>query len=171
MVRDAISALDVLVCQPYIDPEQIWGAAYGLGSLVGLHLAALDNRLAGLAAVSVPSFCQARQDQRQFYDHYNLVPLLADYASETTLPPYDCAFLMAACAPRPLLVVSPQLDRETAPDNTSTSVEIARKVYSLLGTSTQINQVSPKDYNHLSQPIQQVVLDWLDIQVRKKTQL
>ena len=171
MLRDAASAIDALVNLPYVDSNQIWGAGYGLGSLVGFHLAAMDGRLAGLAAVSVPTFCQTGQDQRQYYDHYNLVPRLADFTNGTTEPPYDCGFLMASCAPRPLLVVSPQLDQESSLASVCTSVEMARQVYSLLDASTQISQVFPEDYNHLSNPILQVVLDWLDIQIRKKTQL
>ncbi len=171
MLRDAFSALDVLVGQSYIDAHQIFGVGYGLGSLVGLHLAALDERLAGLAAVSVPTFCQPGQDQRQFYDHYNLVPRLAEYTYGTTELPYSCGFLMASCAPRPLLVVSPQFDRETPLGSITASVESARQVYSLRDASAQITQASPEDYNHLSNPVQQIVLDWLDSQVKKKTQL
>ncbi|NOZ29483.1 MAG: alpha/beta fold hydrolase, partial [Chloroflexi bacterium] len=65
MVRDARAALDTLAQLPYVDPKQIWGLGYGLGALVGLHLGALNERLAGLISVCGPPPFRLDTDERR----------------------------------------------------------------------------------------------------------
>ncbi|MDI7275851.1 MAG: hypothetical protein QME94_07720, partial [Anaerolineae bacterium] len=62
MVQDAGAALGAMRELPCIDPQRLWAAGYGLGALVGLHLAAIDQRLAGLVAVCGPQ--PFREDAR-----------------------------------------------------------------------------------------------------------
>ncbi|MGB8214252.1 MAG: hypothetical protein WCE68_11905 [Anaerolineales bacterium] len=168
MLRDALSALDVLVRLPYVDPTQIFGVGYGLGSLVGLHLAAVDNRLTGYTAVCIPPFYRSGNESIQWISQFDLVPCLAESKKNADELPYTSASLMACMAPRPLLVVSPQLDRETSMADITACIESARQIYSLSNSASSLSQESPEDYNHLSIPIQQMVLDWLSVQVGKK---
>ncbi|MEP6894017.1 MAG: hypothetical protein ABI986_00280 [Chloroflexota bacterium] len=157
MLRDTVSALDVLSHLPYIDTGQIWGIGYGLGSLLGLHLAALDDRLAGLAAICIPPFSDSG------LGHYPLVPGLVDSQS-----PYDLRSLFSCVAPRPLLIVSPQLEQENSQIGIDQQVADASQIYSLFGATRKLSQASPEDYNRFSIPTQQIVLDWLKDQARKE---
>ena len=168
MLRDALSALEALIRLPFIDLSQIYAVGYGLGSLVGLHLTALDNRLSGCAAVCIPPFYRLGDEPDQWISYFKLVSRLAESRKNFAKLPYTSATLMACVAPRPLLVVSPQLDRETSLADITACIESARQIYSLSNSTTRLSQETPEDYNHLSIPIQQIVLDWLGVQIGKK---
>jgi len=167
MVRDARAALDVVVGLPYVDKEQVWGVGYSLGSLVGLHLGALDERLAGFASVCGPPPFRLDVEGKgtggmHRWSHlYMLLPRLGFFVREEARVPYDVHHLFASLAPRPLLVVSPQLDRDAALEDVTQAVEAARRVYALYGAAERLEQVAPEDYNHFSPEMQALAIDWL----------
>jgi hypothetical protein len=49
-IRDALAALAWLRTRPEVDPGRVVVTASGLGGLVALHVAAIDDRLAGIVA-------------------------------------------------------------------------------------------------------------------------
>lgn len=167
MVRDAQAALDVLTALPYVEARQVYGLGYSLGSFVGLHLGAVDDRLAGFAAVSVPPPFRLDTDERETggirrWSHlYMLLPRLGFFIGREDRIPYDVPDLIASFAPRPLLVVSPQLDREAPLKHVTASVEAARKVYALYGAAERLEQASPEQYNKFGPDVQALVIDWL----------
>jgi hypothetical protein len=167
MVRDAQAALDALAGLPYVDPERIWGLGYSMGSLIGLHLAALDERLAGLASVCGPppfrldTPSKGTGGIRRWSHLYMLLPRLGFFVGQEERVPYDLHHLLACLAPRPLLVVSPQLDREAQIEDVTQAVQAAREVYALYGASDRLEQISPEDYNHFGPDAQALVARWL----------
>jgi alpha/beta superfamily hydrolase len=167
MVRDAEAALDVLTALPYVEARQVYGIGYSLGSFVGLHLGAVDERLAGFAAVSTPPPFRLDTDERETggirrWSHlYMLLPRLGFFIGQEGRTPYDVPDLMASFAPRPLLVISPQLDREAPLKHVTAGIEAARKVYALYGAAERLEQVSPEQYNRLGPDVQTLVIDWL----------
>jgi predicted alpha/beta-fold hydrolase len=167
MVRDSQAALDVLTALPYVEARQVYGLGYSLGSFVGLHLGAMDERLAGFAAVSAPPPFRLDTDERETggirrWSHlYMLLPRLGFFIGQEDRTPYDVPDLMASFAPRPLLVVSPQLDREAPLKHVTQGVEAARKVYALYGAAERLEQASPEQYNKFGPDVQALVIDWL----------
>jgi len=167
MVRDAQAALDALAGLPYVDPGAIWGVGYSMGSLVGLHLAALDDRLAGLASVCGPPPFRLDTPSRgtggiRRWSHlYMLLPRLGLFVGQEERVPYDLHHLLSCLAPRPSLVVSPQLDREAQLEDVTQAVRAAREVYALYGASDRLEQISPEDYNHFGPGMQALVARWL----------
>ena len=167
LVRDAQAALDALQQLPYIDMQKIYGLGYGLGSLVGLHLGALDERLQGFASVCGPAAFRLDTDEartggiRRWSHLQMLLPRLGYFIGQEDRIPYDLSGLLASFAPRPLLVVSPQLDREAPPSLVTPAVEAARNVYAQYGVPGHLEQLSPEDYNRFGPEMQQLVLDWL----------
>jgi pimeloyl-ACP methyl ester carboxylesterase len=87
MVGDAQDVLDALGL------SEAWVAGYGAGAVAALHLAALEPRVAGVAAVAPTT------DE----------PLLA------RAPGYGLADLLAGVGARPCLVVAPRWDPDAAP--------------------------------------------------------
>ena len=75
--------------------------------------------------------------------------------------PYDYHMLLAMQAPRPLLVVSPALDREATLEEVTASVARARRAYDLLGAGPDLRQETPEDYNRFGPEMQDVVVRWL----------
>ena len=169
MVRDARSGLDALGQLPYVDPQQIWGLGYGLGSMVGLHLGALDDRLAGFASVCGPPAFRLDADEartggiRRWSHQLMLIPRLGAFArrEDHERIPYDLSDLLACFAPRPLLVVSPLLDRDAPPELVTPAVEAARSAYALHEAAGNLEQILPEDYNRFGPEMQQLALDWL----------
>jgi dienelactone hydrolase len=167
MVRDAQAALDALAGLPYVDPDAIWSVGYGMGSLVGLHLAALDDRLAGLASVCGPppfrldTPSKGTGGIRRWSHLYMLLPRLGLFVDQEERVPYDLHHLLSCLAPRPSLVVSPQLDREAQLEDVTQAVRVAREVYALYGASDRLEQISPEGYNHFGPGMQALVARWL----------
>jgi pimeloyl-ACP methyl ester carboxylesterase len=174
MVGDGQAALEALQSLPYVDPQQVWGLGYSLGSLAGLHLAALDDRLAGFVSVCGPppfrsDTPSAATGGIRRWSHTTMVlPRLGDFVGHEDSVPYDVHLLFACLAPRPLLVISPQLDREAAVPDVSKAVAHARSVYALYGASERLEQQAPEDYNHFGPAIQGLVVDWLHRHVRQR---
>ena len=167
MVRDAQAALDVLTRLPYVDAEQVFGVGYTLGSLVGLHLGAVDERLAGLASVCGPQPFRLDTPERatggirRWSHQYMLVPRLGFWAEDPERVLYDVPELLACFAPRPVLVVSPQLDRDARLEDVTRAVQAARRVYDLYGAGESLEQLAPEDYNHFGPSAQGLVIQWL----------
>jgi len=90
-----------------------------------------------------------------------LLPRLGFFVGRETRVPYDVHHLFACLAPRPLLVVSPQLDREATLEDVTQAVEAARPVYALHGAADRLEQVAPEDYNRLSPATKSLVVEWL----------
>ena len=63
------------------------------------------------------------------YSHERgLIPRLGLFAGHEAQIPYDFHELLGTIAPRPVLVVQPQLDRDASPADVRTAVEEARKI-------------------------------------------
>ncbi|MCL5999125.1 MAG: alpha/beta fold hydrolase, partial [Chloroflexi bacterium] len=167
LVRDGQAALDALNALHYVDAQNIWGVGYGLGALVGLHLGALDERLAGFASVCGPPAFRLDKDEartggiRRWAQLHMLLPSLGHFIGQEERAPYDVDELLACFAPKPVLVVSPQLDREAPPDLVTPAVEAARSVYALYGAADKLEQLVPEDYNRFAPEMQRLVLEWL----------
>jgi hypothetical protein len=165
MVRDAQAALDALAELPYVDAEQIWAVGFGLGGMIGLHLGALDERLAGLATVCGPSPFRLDTADKGGLERWSqqtmLLPRLGLFLGQEARVPYDVSHLLACLAPRPVLVLSPQLDREAPLEDVTHAVDQARQVYTLYGAADRLAQVAPEDYAHLGPEMQALVVHWL----------
>jgi hypothetical protein len=75
--------------------------------------------------------------------------------------PYDVPDLLAAFAPqRPVLVVSPQLDREARLADVHWAVEATRTAWPA-NTPSGLEQLSPEDYNRFGPEMQTLVVSWL----------
>ncbi len=176
-VRDASAALDVMTRLRIIDAARIVALGYGLGSMVGLHLGAMDapgaestqpGRLAGFASVCGPAAFRLDTDVartggiRRWSHGTMLAPKLGLFDAHPDRIPYDVSDLLACFAPRPTLVISPLLDRDAPPDLVTPAVEAARHVYALHGVADRLTQMIPEDYNHFGPSQQALVLDWLN---------
>lgn len=167
MVRDLSAALDKLQHEEVVDDERIYALGYTLGGTVGLHAAALDERLRGV--VSVSGFSPFRTDSNssgmgglERYSHQrSLLPQMGLFIGEEKRVPYDFDELIGAIAPRPVLVVQPTMGRGAETSEVKSTVERAREVYELYGNSRNIELYQPEDYTRFTEATQTEVIDWM----------
>jgi len=69
--------------------------------------------------------------------------------------------VLSTIAPRPALVVQPQLDRDANVADVHAAVEQARRVYSLYGASANLALHEPWDYNRLPNSTQDWIVQWM----------
>lgn len=156
MVADTRAAVDALRQQPHVDPDQIYLAGYGAGSLVAVHAAALDPRVAGVVAVGDiqswrPDAGTARTGViARWSQELPLVPRLAAFIGLESRLPYDVEELLALIAPRPVLLIVPGADYQTGQDQLRQAVAEARKVFELLGAPQNLKLQRTDDYDHFS---------------------
>lgn len=166
MVRDALAAVTAVRELPFVDRDRVFCVGYGLGGMVSLFTAALDGRVAG--AASVCGFTPFRTDVKdgtgglaRYADWLVLLPRLGFFIGHENRVPVDFHEVLALAAPRPVLVVSPTLDREARLADVRTAVRAAAEVYSTLGAPEAIELVSPEEYNRFGPESQAVVIEWL----------
>jgi pimeloyl-ACP methyl ester carboxylesterase len=167
MVEDARAGVDVLLKDPMVDASRIYAFGYSIGGTVGLYAAALDSRFAGL--VSISGFTPMRPDVAERGDggvarysgERGLMPRLGFFVRHEAQIPYDFHEVLAAIAPRPLLVVQPALDRDASPADVGAAVDEARKVYALYGAADKLQLKEPWDYNRLPEKTADEAIAWM----------
>lgn len=92
---------------------------------------------------------------------HNLMPRLGLFVGNEARVPYDYDELIAAIAPRPVMVVSPRLARDANPGDVHDAVEAARKVYALYGAAERLRLDEPRDYTRLPTSTQNEAIEWL----------
>ncbi len=167
MVEDTRAAIDALQKDSLVDAERIYLFGYSMGGAVGVYTAALDARVKGL--VTICGFTPMRTDTaergtgglaRYVYEH-PLIPRLGFFVGHESQLPYDFPELLASMAPRPVLVVEPQLDRDATPADVRTAVQQAKRVYGLYDAASKLQLQEPWDYNRLPAKTQEEILKWM----------
>lgn len=161
MVEDTRGAIDALEKDALVDPKRIWLFGYTLGGTVALHAAALDARIAGV--VSIAGFTPLRSPggTAAYGEERGLLPRLGFFAGRENRIPYDYDGLIATIAPRPVLVVSPQMDRLADPAGVRAAVAQARGAYSLQNAASNLALLEPDDYRRFPHATQDAVIRWM----------
>jgi pimeloyl-ACP methyl ester carboxylesterase len=167
MVEDLGAAVTALQADAVVDPSRISVFGYAMGGTLGLYAAAADERISGV--VTIAGFTPMRTDTPDRgtsgmtrYSHlYGLIPRLGLFAGSENRLPYDYDEVIALAAPRPVLVVSPTMDRDANPQDISQAVARARGVYNLYGAPTKLSLYEPEDYGRLTTATQDQIIVWM----------
>jgi pimeloyl-ACP methyl ester carboxylesterase len=172
MVEDVRAAVDALQKDSLVDPQKIYVFGYSMGATVGLYAAGLDPRIQGV--VSISGFTPMRTDSAargtggvaRYSNERDLLPRLGFFVGHEAQIPYDFHEVLGLIAPRPAIVVQPQLDRDATPADVKTAVDEARKVYALYGASEKLGFREPWDYSRLPDKLQDEVIAWMQSNFR-----
>lgn len=151
---------------PPVDPDRIYLAGFSVGGMVALHAAALDPRVAGVAAFA--AFTPMRSDAdgrptgggRRLSELHALVPRLGWFAAGSYADvPYDYDELLAALAPRPTLLYSPTNDRDATHVDVEACVDGARAAWG--NQTARLQHESPEDVTRMEGEQSDRLIDWL----------
>jgi pimeloyl-ACP methyl ester carboxylesterase len=167
MVDDTRAAIDAVSNEAQVDPSRIYLFGYSMGANLALHTAVLDSRVKGV--VSLNGFTPMRTDTEQkgtggiarYFREHDLLPRMGAFAGKEAQLPYDFDELIAAIAPRPVYILSPQFDRDATPADVKMAVEQAKKVYGLYNATDNLMLDEPWDYNRLPLGTQDRVIQWM----------
>jgi dienelactone hydrolase len=167
MVLDARHAIDAAAANPDADPKQIYLVGFAMGGMVAALTAALDERAAG--EVSVAGFTPWRTDTaasgtggvRRYSHLYGWLPRLGVFAGQESKVPVDFNEILAAAAPRRMLVVSPAFDWHETHQDVLRAVDMARRVYRLLGAGDRLQLQSPERILQFDNDMQTQVIEWI----------
>ena len=167
MVEDVRAAVDVLQKDAVVDPVKISVFGYTLGGTVGLYVAALDDRIAGV--VTICGFTPMRTDtpekgtsgMTRYSNEYGLLPRLGLFAGKEAKLPYDYEDLIALIAPRPVLVVQPQRDRDVTSAEVRAAIERAKNIFKLKNVPDKLGLLEPDDYARFPSATQEQAINWI----------
>ncbi len=172
MVADVRWAVDALSELESIDSQRIYVAGYSLGGAVGMYSAALDERIAGV--ISVCGFTPMRfntpgKTTEGIYEYshlHGLLPRLGFFVKNEKHIPYDFHEILAAIAPRPVLIIAPTWDQYASFPDVRNCVNEVRKVYDLYKQEEKIELFAPEDYNHFTEDMKNKVVSWMSANFR-----
>ncbi|GEO07288.1 hypothetical protein AAE02nite_49520 [Adhaeribacter aerolatus] len=154
MVSDVKACVDALETFATIDKSKIFLLGNTIGGSVAIMAAAQDSRIAGVAAVA--AFSPWRKSNAQYeslrnYSHlHGFMPRLGFYAGQPATAPVDFAEIMSCIAPRPLLLISPELDRHADLAAVKQSVQAVAGVYRLYNQPQHLQLQTPREINRLT---------------------
>lgn len=168
MVADVRGAVDAIANLDFVDASGIYVLGYSLGGAVGLYSAALDQRIAGM--ISVAGFTPMRTDVAgrgtlgiESWSHlHGLIPRLGFFMGSEDRIPVDFHEVIAVIAPRPVLVIAPEMDKDAHPGDIVKAVDHARKIFELHGQGQKLGIYTPKDYNRFAPSMRDEVYRWLE---------
>jgi len=167
MVDDTRAAIDAVSKEAMVDSSRIYLFGYSMGANLALHTAVLDSRVKGV--VSLNGFTPMRTDTEnkgtggiaRYFREHDLLPRMGAFAGKESRLPYDYDELIAAIAPRPIYILSPQFDRDAIPADVRLAVDQAKKIYRLYSAVDNVMLDEPWDYNRLPQVTEDRVIQWM----------
>ncbi|HEX3729443.1 MAG TPA: alpha/beta fold hydrolase [Opitutaceae bacterium] len=167
MVEDVQQAVGALQKDKQVDPDHIYLYGYTLGAEVGLYAAALDPRIKGVVAVA--GFTPMRTDTAgrgtsgvaRYAFERGFLPRLGFFVGHEPQIPYDFDGLIGLIAPRPVLVVQPQRDRDATPADVRAAVDRARSVYRAYGADGKLGLAEPDDIARLPNNTLDSSISWM----------
>ena len=97
------------------------------------------------------------------YSHlHGLLPRLGFFIGNENKIPVDFTEIISIIAPRPLLVIAPELDRHADFGNVKQSIHEMRTVYSLFNVSRNLEFKTPHVFNIFTSSQQKDMVNWLD---------
>jgi dienelactone hydrolase len=156
MTADTRAAVDALAAVEELDGSRIYLAGYALGGKVALWTAAIEPRVK--AVVSIAGFTPLRSAGKdlegiaQYSRLHGLAPRLGMFESKPAGLPVDYDDLLAAAAPRAVLVVSPTLDHYA-------DAAAVRRAVERAGAHVQLE--TPVDFNRLPAGTLDRVSEWI----------
>jgi dienelactone hydrolase len=161
MIRDEQCLLDYLLTRPEVDARRIGATGMSMGCVRAAWLAALDDRIHSLVGVC----CFTRYTDLIAYGGLNSHAVY--FYVPGFLAHFDTEALHALCAPRPMLMLSGELDRLAPPSGIEVLEAKLKSVYALYGRPDHFHSVIYRNTGHEYLPEMKArMFDWFDKHLR-----
>ena len=166
MSRDLRACIDAVEDLDYLDEHKMYLLGNTIGGVVSLITAALDNRVAGVATVA--AFSPWRASNKNFeslkiYSHWHgFLPRLGFFADNPASAPIDFPEIIAAAAPKPMLLITPDIDRYTNIPLYKNAMEPVKHVYRLFNNKDELMITYPHEINRMTREMYKQVGDFFD---------
>ena len=154
-VRDDQVALDYLCSRPEVDASRIGATGMSMGSTRAWWLAAVDDRIAAVAAVA----CLTRY--QNLIAHGELRQHGVYYFTNGLLKHFDTEGVLALIAPRPFLALTGELDAGSPADGVRALERAVGASYRALGAGDRFRNILYPEIGHVYTPeMRAEVLTW-----------
>lgn len=161
MVADVKACVDAMQTFSFIDPGKIFLLGNSIGGTVALLSASLDQRVAGVAVVSgfTPWRSNEYPSEIGILCHlHGFIPKLGLWTDDPESAPVDFPEILACIAPRPLMVIAPELDRHANYEAIKQTMTTVKKVYSLYGFEKNLQFETPLEINRLTNDMREDII-------------
>ncbi len=156
-VRDDRIALDYLCGRAEVDPARIGATGMSMGSTRAWWLAAVDDRIAAVVAVS----CLTRY--QQLLAHGELRQHGVYYFVSGLLKRFDIEAVVALVAPRPFLALTGELDAGSPADGIRIIDRIVSETYNNLGAQDRFRSILYPEIGHAyTREMRAETIAWFD---------
>lgn len=153
-VWDNLRGIDLLQSLPFVDDQPVGAIGHSLGGHNAVYTAVFDPRIkAVVSSCGLDSYVDyfegdpAKWLPEQGWTQTRYMPRLRDYRGRLEEIPFDFHEMIAALAPRPVLIVAPTDDSNFRADSVDRIVAAARPVYQLFEKTDRL-QVRHPDCGH-----------------------
>lgn len=154
MVRDLQACMDAVEDLDYLDASRMYLLGNTIGGSLSLITAALDPRVAGIATVAAFSPWRSSNEQYESlrtYSHlHGFIPRLGFFAENPQNAPVDFGEIIAAVAPKPVLLIAPDADRYTDIKTLQGVMGKVSRVYDLYGKKSSLQVQYPHEINRMT---------------------
>lgn len=138
-------AVDLLRSLPEVDPGRVGVVGHSLGGHNALFAAAFDDRVkVAVTSCGFTSFLAYKGGDLTGWSHRGYMPRIAAvYGKDPKRLPFDFQEVLAAIAPRAVVVSAPEGDDNFAADGVRDCVQAAKPVFEQLGVGDRLLAVHP----------------------------
>jgi dipeptidyl aminopeptidase/acylaminoacyl peptidase len=172
-VWDNIRALDYLQSLPYVDGRAFGAIGHSLGGHNSIFTAVWDERIqVVVSSCGFDSFLdyyggdEKNWQPERGWCQLRYMPKLAQYRGKLAEIPFDFYELIAALAPRHVLVVAPQKDHNFQVESVRRIITAARPVFALYGQADRLQAEYPEAGHDFPEAMRHKAYQLLDTVLR-----
>ena len=150
-VWDNVRGLDLLEALPFVDGNRFAAIGHSLGGHNAVYTAVFDDRLkAVVSSCGLDSYVDYYGGaEKNWYPEKGwcqtrYMPKMADYRGRLAEIPFDFHGMIAALAPRHVLIIAPTKDSNFRPESVDRVAEAARPVFALYGHPERLRVLHPE---------------------------
>jgi dienelactone hydrolase len=174
-VWDNIRGIDLLQSLPYVRDRSIGAIGHSLGGHNSVYTAVFDDRIgAVVSSCGLDSYRDyyggdpARWVLGQGWTSERYMPRLAPYRGRLDEIPFDFDQMLAALAPRSVLVIAPLHDSNFRADSVDRVTDEARKVFALHGQPNRLQVLHPDCKHDFPDQMRQRAYEMFDAVLKRE---